>query len=57
MSFALPSLAAHKQRKLELRARLPATRAAKGQAASCFLKAVAPPNATWPPWAKPPTAP
>ena len=39
-AFALPSLVAHKQRKLELRAGMPAVRGRKGQAASYSLKAV-----------------
>jgi hypothetical protein len=39
-AFALPSLVAHKQRKLELRAGMPAARGRKGQAASYSLKAV-----------------
>jgi transposase len=39
-AFALPSLVAHKQRKLELRAGMPPVRGRKGQAASYSLKAV-----------------
>jgi transposase len=39
-AFALPSLVAHKQRKLELRAGLPAARDRKGTAARYSLKAV-----------------
>ena len=39
-AFALPSLVAHKQRKLELRAGMPAVRGRKGRAASYSLKAV-----------------
>jgi transposase len=39
-AFALPSLVAHKQRKLELRAGLPAARGRKGTAARYSLKAV-----------------
>jgi transposase len=39
-AFALPSLVAHKQRKLELRAGLPPARGRRGQAASYSLKAV-----------------
>jgi transposase len=39
-AFALPSLVAHKRRKLELRAGLPAHRGQKGRSASYSLKAV-----------------
>jgi hypothetical protein len=39
-AFALPSLLAHKQRKLELRAGQPAHRGQKGRSASYSLKAV-----------------
>jgi transposase len=39
-AFALPSLIAHKQRKLELRAGLPPARGRKGHAAGYSLKAV-----------------
>jgi transposase len=39
-AFALPSLVAHKQRKLELRAGLPAAHGRKGRAASYSLKEV-----------------
>jgi len=39
-AFALPSLVAHKQRQLELRAGLPPVRGRKGPAASYSLKAV-----------------
>jgi transposase len=39
-AFALPSLVAHKQRKLELRAGAPAARGRKGKTASYSLKAV-----------------
>jgi transposase len=39
-AFALPSLVAHKRRKLELRAGLPAHRGQKGRSASYALKAV-----------------
>ena len=39
-AFALPSLVAHKQRKLELRAGLPPARGRKGTAAGYSLKAV-----------------
>lgn len=39
-AFALPSLVAHKRRKLELRAGVPAHRGQKGRSASYSLKAV-----------------
>jgi transposase len=39
-AFAQPSLVAHKRRKLELRAGLPATRGRKGTASGYSLKAV-----------------
>ena len=39
-AFAQPSLVAHKQRKLELRAGLPATRGRKGTAGGYSLRAV-----------------
>jgi transposase len=39
-AFALPSLVAHKRRKLELRAGLPAHRGQNGRSASYSLKAV-----------------
>ena len=39
-AFALPSLNAHKQRKLELRAAAPPARGRKGRSASYSLKAV-----------------
>lgn len=56
-AFALPSLIAHKQRKLELRAGLPAARGRKARPPDTPWQRSAPPNATWPPKPKPPTAP
>jgi transposase len=43
-AFARPSLVTHKQRKLELRAGLPATRGCKGTAGGYSLRAVPTPN-------------
>ena len=49
-AFAMPSLVAHKQRKLELRAGLPTQHGnRKGNAASYSLKDVRPLNVTAPP--------
>jgi hypothetical protein len=56
-AFALPSLVAHKQRKLQLRAGAPSARVRKGQAAPTPSPRSAPPNAISPPRARPPTAP
>ena len=55
--FALPSLAAHKRRKLELRAGLPADRGRKGESAGYSLKAVRAAERDLTPKAKPPTGP
>jgi hypothetical protein len=56
-AFALPSLIAHKQRKLELRAGAPSARAAKAPPPATPSPRSAPPNATSPPRVKRPTAP
>jgi hypothetical protein len=56
-AFALPSLIAHKKRKLELRAGAPPARGRRGRSASYSLKAVRALNATWPPKPGRPTAP